>query len=317
MRLKTIWNMIGLALCAAALPASAEAASQQLPAWLQAHVGDGDGQISQVVLERARALYRRKTAEGAIRNPCYFAMDATRPGDLGGGKLGRRYYIVCEATQAFRAVPAGHGAGRNLKGLVDFSNSRQCARNFGNAQDSELTMGGAYITSDTKTSYKGYYRTTARQEAAFKRTFVQFEGEGETANARQRRIGGHAAQVLKGMCKQKMPGSPYADHDGYVLLGKLVEYSGGRSNGCTSWSPQDAAQIIPLMQGNPTTLYIYPESRDIAAATSGRAYWNASCLRQIGAPKFWTRQTLEPLITQYRLDHPAPPSRPIPICAGQ
>ena len=85
------------------------AASPAIPAWLQAHVGDSDGQISTVVLERARALYLKKVAQGAVTNPCYFAMDATRPGDLGNGVLGRRYYVVCEASQSFRAISSGHG----------------------------------------------------------------------------------------------------------------------------------------------------------------------------------------------------------------
>ena len=50
-----------------------------VPAWLRAHVGEGEGQIAQVVLQRARALYLQKVSEGAVKNPCYFAMDATRP----------------------------------------------------------------------------------------------------------------------------------------------------------------------------------------------------------------------------------------------
>jgi hypothetical protein len=54
-----------------------------VPAWLRAHVGEGEGQIAQVVLQRARALYLQKVSEGAVKNPCYFAMDATRPGALG------------------------------------------------------------------------------------------------------------------------------------------------------------------------------------------------------------------------------------------
>ncbi|AZO28909.1 MULTISPECIES: hypothetical protein [Mesorhizobium] len=294
------------------------------PAWLQAHVGEGDGQISQVVLERARALYLKKVSEGSVRNPCYFAMDATRPGDLGNGVLGRRYYIICEAEQSFRAVSAGHGGGRNLKGVADFSNGRRCAKNFGNAMDSELTAGGAYITADTKTSFKGYYRTAAKQDAVFVRSFVQFDGEGETANARQRVIGGHPAALLRGMCLLKKPRSSYADRDGYVPFGKLVNYAGGRSNGCTSWSPADAELIIPMIKDNPTTLYIYPESRDIAAIarkaalrqslSSAGLYWNASCLKEIGAPKFWPKKTLEPIIAQYKKDHPLPPAQPVPIC---
>ena len=74
-----------------------------------------------------------------------------------------------------------------------------------------------------------------------------------------------------------------------------MDYAGGRSNGCTSWSPSDAGQIIQVMKDKPTTLYIYPESGDIDAVTqalkSGRSlsraglYGNASCLKEIGSPK--------------------------------
>ncbi|AZO11928.1 MULTISPECIES: hypothetical protein [unclassified Mesorhizobium] len=300
--------------------------ASDIPDWLQRHVGDGEGQISQIVLERARALYQKKVSEGSVANPCYFAMDATRPGDLGNSVLGQRYYIICETKQLFRAVSSGHGSGRNLKGVANFSNGRRCAKNFGNAMDSELTAGGAYMTAEAKTSFKGYYRVGAKQDAVFMRTFIQFDGEGETANARQRVIGGHPAALLRGMCMRKNPQSSYADHDGFVPFGKLVNYAGGRSNGCTSWSPADAEQIIPLVKNNPTTLYIYPESRDIAAIARAKAagqslsgaglYWNASCLNEIGSPKFWPKKTLEPIIAQYKKDHPAPPPQPVPICKG-
>jgi hypothetical protein len=319
-------NILSLLIVVIAVTASARsfaALQPGIPAWLRAHVGGGEDQIAQVVLERARALYLRKVGEGVVKNPCYFAMDATRPSDLGNGVLGHRYYIICEANQSFSAVSAGHGGGRNLKGAVNFANGRECAKNFGNAMDSELTAGGAYMTSDTKTSFKGYYRVRTKQDAVFMRTFVQFDGEGETANARPRKIGGHAAQLLKGLCMRKNPRSPYANHDGFVPAGKLVSYAGGRSNGCTSWTPEDAQQIIPLMKDRPTTLYIYPESRDIAAVARSVAaghplsdgqYWNASCLKQIGTPKFWPRETLEPVIARYKKDHPAPPPQPVPIC---
>jgi hypothetical protein len=320
---------LGLIITVIALTASARSFAARQPSgaphWLQAHVGDSDGQISQVVLDRARSLYLKKVAQGAVKNPCYFAMDATRPADLGNGVLGRRYYIICEASQSFRAVSSGHGAGLNLSG-VNFRNGIRCAKNFGNAMDSELTTGGAYMTGEAKTSFKGFYRVGAKQDAVLLRTFVQFDGEGETANARQRVIGGHAAQVLRGMCLRKKPDSSYADQDGYVPYGKLVIYAGGRSNGCTSWSPADAQRIISMVKGNPTTLYIYPESRDIAAVAKTVAaggspsgagpYWNASCLKEIGAPKFWPRKTLEPVIAQYKEDHPAAPPQPLPICKG-
>lgn len=330
MRLRfVLLSMLGLLAVGGALslPLRSHAAQPpaELPAWLEAHVGTDDGQIARPVLERARALYLRKSAQGIVRNPCYFAMDATRPADLGGGTLGRRFYVVCEASRSFSAISSGHGSGRDLKGVLDFSNGRECAKNFGNALDSNLTAGGAYVTSEIKTSFKGYYRGAARQDAALLRSFVQFDGEGETANARQRAIGGHAAELVGGMCRRKGRASPYADRDGYVPFGRLVDYSAGRSNGCTSWAPADAAQIVRMVKDNPTTLYIYPESGDIAAvaraAAKGRPlaqaglYWNASCLKKIGAPKFWPAKSLEPVIAKYRKDHPAPPPRPLPICA--
>ena len=291
-----------------------------VPAWLRAHIGEGDGQIAQVVLKRARALYLLKSSEGAVKNPCYFAMDATRPGGFG-----RRFYVICETDQTFRAVPSGHGNGRNLSGIANFANGPRCAKNFSNAMDSKLTTGGAYVTGEDITSFKGYYRS-AGKDAALIRSFVQFDGEGDAANARPRAIGGHPAVLLRGVCLRKNPDSPYANQDGYVPYGQLVNYSGGRSNGCTSWSPSDAGLIIPLMK-EPTTLYIYPESTDIAAIAqavkAGRSpsraglYWNASCLKEIGSPKFWPKETLEPILVQYKKDHPAPPPQPTPICKGQ
>ena len=199
-----------------------------VPVWLRAHIGEGQGQIAQVVLQRARALYLQKVSGGAVKNPCYFAMDATRP-----GALGRRFYVICEADRSFRAISAGHGNGRNLKGIANFANGIRCAKNFSNAMDSELTAGGAYVTKETRTSFKGYYRDSAGKFVAFSRSFVQFDGEGDTANARPRAIGGHPAVLLRGVCLRKDPDSPYANQDGYVPFGQLVNYTGGRSNGCT------------------------------------------------------------------------------------
>jgi hypothetical protein len=302
----------------AAPVAPAGPAASGIPAWLQAHVGKGDGQISAVVLQRARGFYRQKVREGAVSNPCYFAMDATRPAGSG-----RRFYAICEADKTFRAVPAGHGSGRHLPGLPDFSNSRRCAKNFSNAENSKLTTGGGYVTAETRTSFKGYYRADGTFEPLL-RPFLQFEGEGATANARKRAIGGHPGEIVSWICRIKYPSSPYADKDGYVPYGKLIDYGAGRSNGCTSWPVSDAEKILPLAENRPTTVYIYPEARDIVAVaramkagqSPARAglYWNASCLREIGVPNFWPRETLEPVLAAYKEDHPPATPEPLPIC---
>jgi hypothetical protein len=129
--------------------------------------------------------------------------------------------------------------------------------------------------------------------------------------------------LLRGLCRRKYPDSPYANDEGYVPFGTLVNYAGGRSNGCTSWTPSDAGHIVPMMT-QPSALYIYPESHDIDAVAYalnvGRSpsraglYWNALCLKEIRAPKFWPRETLEPALVKYAKDHPPPPPRPLPIC---
>lgn len=301
--------------------AASPALSAETPAWLMAHVGVGDGQIAAPVLSKARALYYEKVKEGKVHNGCYFAMDATRPNTPAG-----RFYIICESQQVFRVIASGHGSGRNLPGLVNFQNGRECVKNFGNAADSDLTMGGSYITSELKTSFKGYYKASPNQIGMLSRTFVQFDGEGETANARKRAIGGHAAVTIKGVCMRKAPGDSHANKDGYVPFGKLVDYAGGRSNGCTSWSQSDASTIMNMVKDSPTTVYIYPEASVVKAvemaAKAGKSpaqaglYWNSSCMTEIGSPHYWSKDVLEPLIAQYRHDHPGPPPKPVPLCTG-
>ncbi|MFY0634881.1 MAG: murein L,D-transpeptidase catalytic domain family protein [Vannielia sp.] len=291
-------------------------AQSGIPDWLAAHVGTGEGQIAQVVLERARGLYQERVRRREVRNPCYMAMDATKPGGSG------RYYIICEQQQVFRAVSSGHGNGRKLQ-KANFSNGRQCARNFSNAEGSNLTMGGEYVTAETRTSFKGYVRQSGKL-TPFQRTFLLFDGRGETANARERAIGGHQAVFVKWQCRVKMPGSPFADDEGYVPYGTLVDYTGGRSNGCTTWSGETTREILRLVEKSPTTLYIYPEGRDIdavAKAVKARAsvsgaglYWNSACLREIGAPRFWPKRQLQPVINRWRRSLPKSEPRELPIC---
>ena len=321
--LLTIIGVTAAILWLGASPTAAVGQYSGIPPWLRPHVGDADGQISKVVLERARELYLQKVLEGAAKNPCYFAMDATRPSIATSGRVARRFYIICEHDLSFRAVSSGYGNGRNLPGLANFANGRRCAKNFSNAEGSKLTTGGAYVTAETRTSFKDYYRVSGKRVPLI-RPFVQFEGWDDTANARERVIGGHSAVLLQSMCRRKDPKDPYADATGYVAYGRFLNYASGRSNGCTSWTPETSALIVDMIKSQPTTLYIYPESNDIDAVAkavkAGQSlpkaglYWNASCLREIGAPKFWPKETLEPIIARYRKAHPAPPPQPLPIC---
>src|ERR1700722_1317743 len=100
--------IIVIALASSSRSFAAETPSD-IPAWLRPNVGERESQIAPVVLQRARALYFKKVGAGVVRNPCYFAMDATRPHRLDDGKVGTRFYIVCETARSFRAISAGHG----------------------------------------------------------------------------------------------------------------------------------------------------------------------------------------------------------------
>ena len=84
--LPPIVTIVGLVIVAmiavSGLPRSfaAEQASG-VPAWLEAHVGEGDGQIAPVVLQRARALYLQKVRDGAVKIPA--TSPWTRPAPVG------------------------------------------------------------------------------------------------------------------------------------------------------------------------------------------------------------------------------------------
>ena len=181
--------------------------SSGVPAWLTAHVGEGEGQIAQAGLaEGARALpaesERRRGSKSLLLRHGRDTSQRFERWQIG------RFYVICESDRSFRAISAGHGSGRDLKGAADFANGRECAKNFGNAMDSDLTAGGAYVTGETKTSFKGYYRVSATQDAVLMRSFVQFDGEGETANARQRADRRTCGRVVKGGMSSKGSGQP-------------------------------------------------------------------------------------------------------------
>ncbi len=159
----TIVSLIIVVLIAVSgLPRSfAAEQAPDVPAWLKAHVGEGDGQIAPVVLQRARALYLQKMSDGAVKNPCYFAMDATRPGGC--------WAPVLRHLRSRPVVSRGFSGSRQRPQFArhrEFRKRNECAKNFGNAMDSKLTTGGAYGTDEEITSFKGYYRNAAGKYAA-------------------------------------------------------------------------------------------------------------------------------------------------------
>ena len=121
-RVATILAVV-LAIIAVSVVQRASATEPAIPPWLAAHIGEDNGQITQVVLERARALYLQKVAAGVVRNPCYFAMDATRPNTASDGTPGLRFYIVCEASRRFArsrraTAPAATGAACRISAMA-------------------------------------------------------------------------------------------------------------------------------------------------------------------------------------------------------
>jgi len=62
-----------------------------------------------------------------------------------------------------------------------------------------------------------------------------------------------------------------------------------------------------------TVLNLKPDLVVIYEGTNPRLHAH---LKEIGTPKFWPRKTLEPMIAQYKKDHPAPPVQPLPMCKG-
>lgn len=179
------------------------------------------------------------------------------------------------------------------------------------------------MTAEERISFKGYHLVGGKKKPLL-RTFLSFDGEGDTANARERDIGGHGAFFLRWQCRYKHTKSQYADKDGFVPYGRFMNYAGGRSNGCTTWSRPETSKIIAMVKDNPTTLYIYPESSDINAVAkavkarkslaSAGLYWNKTCLRAVKSPKFWPLKTLQPIIDEWRASLPKGPWRPLPIC---
>ena len=280
--------------------------SKGIPAFLQKKIGDGPGQISEVVLKRARALHMRKDPKHPSDNDCYMAMDATRPHLLNEAEVDKseddvkpiledRLYLICESLGIFKTVPVAHGGGVDLRKQlpgVTVRNGRSCARNFGSVLDSKLTSGGNYWTD----KFKALPEVRGRLECNgsthdYERPFLSFTGEGDTANAKERDIGAHPLMLLANPKMVCEPNNPLAGPDGYVYVANgLKNYNGGRTSGCLGMPEDEAIGIMELTKSHPTTIYVYPEKRDIRNLAAGKkTYWNSDCLKEIKKPVYYAR----------------------------
>jgi hypothetical protein len=295
-------------------------AQSALPGWLQAHIGD---RPNQVVFKRARASYLRLKKEGTVTNPCYIAMDATKRHDMGGEEMppGDRAYLICEDTHTFMPFSAGHGAGT---AVLHAQNSKGCAKHFGNAYGSNMTTGGTYWTGTINRSIKGKLRNGEGTFSVYSRSFLRFEGEGLTGNAKKRDLGLHAAVALTDGCYQHEPSNPIADEDGDVFMAEdMRQYVAGRSNGCLSVTEDVSDIIMPIAEKGAMAIYVYPEASDIQAlAEAVRAgkkpeesgvYWSKECLNEIKSPVFWDRETYEEKIKR---EKPVKVPEPKKMCPG-
>ena len=65
-----IFSLFFIVIALSASPRSSAAVqASEVPTWLRAHVGEGEGQIAQVVLQRARALTSKKCARAWFEIP--------------------------------------------------------------------------------------------------------------------------------------------------------------------------------------------------------------------------------------------------------
>ena len=317
---------------------------------MQSEVGDAPGKISAVVLQRARSLYIRKSML-AKRRMRATSPSTHRPGLLTDGhSVGKRLYLICESLHIFAALPVGHGMGVKI-GNLDMTNAKNCDQNFGNALNSNLTMGGNFMTDTMIHSYKGEVMQPDGSACAYSRPFINLIGEGETSNAPDREIGVHPTIVLDDGCYRCQPDSPHAER-GYVFYSKsLLDYSdhAGRTDGCLGMPMAVANTILGVVTGEtdfdavkepafPTTIYVYPQQSDIQQldkeidafkaankpVQSLSVYWNSDCLKQIGEPRFWDREPYTKVIKEVKAakpkpspsPSPKPASPPGPMCAG-
>ena len=179
------------------------------------------------------------------------------------------------------------------------------------------------MTADIAAALKGTI-ALAEETQLSPGPFLKFDGEGDTANARERAIGGHPAVLLRGVCRRKEPGSPPRRRGRLRSLWEARELRGRAQR----WLHQLVALGRRKHHGDgkrqsERALHLCKIARHRRGRAGGRGgkapsraglYWNAACLRDIGAPRFWGKETLEPILARWRTAHPPRRHSRQPVC---
>ena len=173
-----------------------------IPAWLRPNVGEGEGQIAQVVLQRRARASPPKSARGRGQKSLLFCHGRYASPRSADGKLGPRFHVIC-GRPIVRCDSAGHGAAA-IQGIVDFANGQAGARRTSAMRWIRRDGRWAYVTAETRTSFKGYYGASAKQDAVLIRCWFSLRAKAKWANARQREIGGHVVQLLRNVVFEKI-----------------------------------------------------------------------------------------------------------------
>ena len=163
--------------------------------------------------EGTRALPAQNDATARLRTPATLPWMQRDPTPW--AMAGRRFYVICEADRSFRAISSGHGGGRNLKGIANFANGKRCAQELRQRHGLQADDRRSLCDERGDHVFQGILpRLRRKATRPLSRSFVQFDGEGETANARPREIGGHAAVLLRGVVSSKEAGQPVCGRKG-------------------------------------------------------------------------------------------------------
>ncbi len=146
-------------------PLSAAEQSADVPGWLRPYVGDGERQISQVVLQRARALYLRKIAQHAVKNSCYFQSYGRNAPQRYRRRAKRDADFMSSAKLPTRFTPSGRvTAAAAIYPALQISRMGENARRTSAMRwICSLTAGGGdYVTAEAKSSFKALLLASRR-----------------------------------------------------------------------------------------------------------------------------------------------------------